>query len=246
MLTQKINPIALGIVSFLALCGCDSTQHIQTSGVVHRAAPESPELITRSLFGDADRTISEEDIQRLLKGRIRIPDTVRVAVFKYSSSSINRYYSNYWNDEEYLKTEQRFVDTLIYCIGQSLKVARVIPVPSLMTKVSPSITQLRESAVRLQADLLVVYALSSDIYYRWRAFKKNEAKAFATCEMIVLDTRTGVIPHSSVVTKDKFVFQVNEDMADNETRKRAERDAILLSLTESGRSVSMFLNGSSR
>jgi hypothetical protein len=216
-------------------------------GAVNRSTPttaygyEKQELITRSLFDSKDRTISEEDVHRLLNGRIKIPDTVRVAIFKYASTSINRYYANWWTDEEYLKTQQSFVDSLTREIESSQKVRKVIAVPSMLTTSSPTITELRETAVRLQADILVVYSVTSDIYYKYKLFKKNEAKAFATCETIMMDTRTGVIPHSSVVTKEKLVVKGSEDFNESETRKQAEREAILLTLTDSGRRISAFL-----
>jgi hypothetical protein len=205
--------------------------------------PGSRDVITTSLFDSKERTISEDDIQRLLNGKIMIGDTVRVALFKFGSASINRYYTSWWTDEEYLKTQQSFVDTLVREIGLSAKVKKVIPVPALMTSREPKMTELRETAVRLQADILIVYAVSSDIYYKYKMFQKNEAKAFATCEAVLMDIRTGVIPHSSIVTREKLVVKGQQDLNDTETRKKAEREAILLTLVETGKSISKFLDG---
>jgi hypothetical protein len=112
-----------------------------------------------------------------------------------------------------------------------------------MTNPNPNITQLRETAVRLQADVLIVYSISSDIYYKYRFFQKNQAKAFATCETILMDTRTGVMPHSSVITKEKLVVKEREELTDSETRKKAEREAIVLALIDSGKAVAEFLGG---
>ena len=223
------------------LVNCTSMQPIH-QGATMASGVQQDNLITQSLFDEKNRTISEEDIQRLLNGRIKIRDTVRVALFKFSGTSINRYYTNWWTDEEYLKTQQSFVDTLTSQIGESPKVKNVFPVPSLMTNPSPNMTQLRETAVRLQADILIVYAISSDIYYKYRMFHKNQAKAFATCETILMDTRTGVIPHSSVITKERLVLKDQEELTDTETRKKAEREAIALTLIDTGRAISDFLN----
>jgi hypothetical protein len=85
--------ILICIISIL-LVNCTATQ----PPTVHRgliASGVEQEIITKSLFDAKDRTISEEDIQRLLNGRIKIRDTVRVALFKYASTSINRYYTNW-------------------------------------------------------------------------------------------------------------------------------------------------------
>lgn len=233
----------LSLFSILALTGlflnCTTTRPVNSGFPAYGV--DKQEVIGTSLFDSKDRTISEQDIQRLLNGRIIIPDTIRVAIFKYSSTSINRYYTNWWTDEEYLKTQQSFVDTLISQIGQVSKVKKVIPVPTLMTTSNPNMTQLRETAVRLQADILVVYSVTSDIYYKYKMFQKNEAKAFATCETILLDTRTGVIPHSSIVTKEQFLVKDKNDLTDTETRKKAEKEAILLTLIETGKRISSFL-----
>lgn len=235
----------LPLILFFALAGLFSSCGTTHPAYTERApaySPERQETITKSLFDSKDKTISEEDIQRLLSGRIIIPDTVRVALFNYSGASINRYYTNWWTDEEYLKTQQSFVDTLIGQIAASPKVKKVIPVPSLMSSANPNMTQLRETAVRLQADILVVYAISSDIYYKYKVFQKDEAKAFATCETILMDTRTGVIPHATIVTKEKLVLKGQEELSDSETRKKAEREAVWLALLETGQGISSFLN----
>ena len=43
-------------------------------------SPRPVETITESLFDSKDRTISEADIQRLLNGDIKLPDTIRIAI----------------------------------------------------------------------------------------------------------------------------------------------------------------------
>ncbi len=220
---------------------CTPFNYSSSTGAVARSVAQEPEHITQSLFFSKDQTISEENIQRLLTGQIKLPDSVRVAVFKHKSQTTNRYYESWWNDEEYLKTEQRFIDTLFYAIKQSRSVTKVTAIPSLMIGNNPNITQLRETAVRLQVDLLVVFALNSDVYYKYKAFQKNESKAYATCEMIIMDLRTGVVPFSSIVTREFTVVKQTEDSDNNETRKRAQNGAVLLSLIESGKRISGFL-----
>ncbi|MCE2996272.1 MAG: hypothetical protein ACK5RG_04385 [Cyclobacteriaceae bacterium] len=228
------------VILTVLLANCTATKPVPYTNPA--AGSHDKETITSSLFTDKESTISELDIQRLLNGKIRLPDTVRVAVFKYGSSSISRYFSYWQSDEEYLRTQQAFVDELIDKVGQSSKVKKVIPVPSLMVTAKPTMTQLRETAVRLQADVLIVYSMTSDIYYKYRLFKKSEAKAFATTETILMDTRTGVIPHSSVITRDKIVMKTQEDLSDEETRKNAEREAIMATLTETGNRIAQFLD----
>jgi hypothetical protein len=225
------------IISLLWL-GCASPRPFNYSPTQQA---NDPELITTSLFDSKDRTISEADIQRLLNGKIEIPDSLKIAVYKFASTSTNRYYSSYSSNEEYLKTQQIQMDTLVSKLKMSSKVDQVILVPSMMINAYPNMTQLREAAVRLQADLLLVFSLTSDTYYKFKTFQKNESKAFATCETLLMDTRTGIIPHSNIVTRENLVRKENEDWTNEELRKRAENGAILLTLVETGEKVVKFL-----
>lgn len=238
---MQVKPLLPWLLVVLLLAGCSPRPNLTYQPA--QQEPRRQEVIRQSLFASKDATISEENIQRLLNGRIIIPDTVRVAIFNYGIQSTNRYYNSYWNDEDYLKTQQSFIETLVVQIKEADKVQKVILVPSIMTTSSPNITELRETAVRLQADLLLVFSINSDIYYKYKLFQKNESKAFATCEAILMDTRTGIIPHSSVVTRDNLVEKADEDWSDEELRKRAENGAIILTLVETGEEVAAFLSG---
>ncbi len=198
-------------------------------------------ILTKSLFENDNRTISEENIQKILNSKIILPDTAKIAVFKYASTSTNRYYSSWWSNEEYLKMQQSYSDTLMAQLKTIPCVQKMILIPSLMISNNPDIFQLREAAVRLQADLLLVFSVNSDIYYKYKMFGKNQAKAFATCEALLLDTRTGIIPHSNVITKEFLLKKGDEDWNEEELMKRAEHGAVIISLIETGKSAGLFL-----
>lgn len=254
MLTQEDNKKKLGPCFIANLISCTMKNEcffllvfllLSACGTVRPIPGDLPtreqETITQSLFDSKDSSLSEENLQKLLDGKIILPDTVRISVYKYGTPSTNQYFNQYWNNEEYLKIQQSYLDTLISQIRQAENVKRVVLMPSIMVSRSPSITDLRESAVRLQTDLLLVFSLHSDIYYKYKAFTKDDAKAFATCETILMDIRTGVIPHSSVVTKENFTKKLSTDLSVDETRKRAETGAVIQTLLESGKRVADFL-----
>ena len=69
-------------------------------------------IITESLFNPKESTISEEDIQRLLDGKIKVPDSVRVAVLNLNATfnHYNRYYI--YNSEEEMKLQQQNFEIL--------------------------------------------------------------------------------------------------------------------------------------
>ena len=221
---------------------CTTTSGIPPESFTQASAPPR-EVLKESLFNDPNATFSEAAIQLLLDGRIELPDSMRIAIYRYGSTSTNRYYRNWWYDEEYLKTQQSYQEALSQKIASVDRVQRLILMPQLMIDQNPNITQLREAAVRLQADLLLVYTINSDIYYKYKAFKKDEAKAFATCEAIFMDIRTGVIPHSSVLTEENFTRKGETDISIQEMRKRAEQEAVIKVLESTGNAVFDFLSG---
>jgi hypothetical protein len=201
-----------------------------------------PDAITSSLFDYKERSISEADIQRILNGNIRLPDTLRIAVYQDASMPSGRYYT-YWDryDENRLQTQQAMLDSFSTALRRSGRVSKVIAMPSLLVGTKPSINQLRESAVRLQADALLVFALKSDLYARYKAFKKSDAKAYATCQAILMDVRTGVIPHSDVLTRDFYGQVEPADLNSDDMRRRVQQQAAMMAVGAAGRSMERFL-----
>jgi len=234
------------IMISIAVYSCGGSQKATSSSEEKIVAGgtnfDEPEPILQSLFDAKDRTISEENIQKLLSGKLKLPDTIRIALFQYSRSPRNRYYYGSYTDEDYLKAQQSFVDTLIGTISKSSKVHKVFLIPSLMISSTPNITSMRETAVRLQADLLLVFSISSDLYYKYRVFSKDEAKAYATTECMLMDIRTALVPFSTIVTKDFYAKKTETDANLEELRKRTERMAIVQTLTETGNRVVEFMH----
>ena len=223
---------ALFVLIVLAAASCTAPRYgFSESGTDH--------AITESLFDFKERTISEADIQRILDGKINIPDTIRLAVFQFGGAPI---IYRRWYDEENLKTRQQLIDTFTQAIQGASRVQKVVLLPSMVTGNQPNIHQLRESAVRLQADMLLVYSLHSDIFQKYRAFKKDEIKAFATCEMILMDIRTGVIPFTNIATKSAQSKKDKEDFDAEELKNRAQQMAVLQAMLETGNRVAGFLN----
>jgi hypothetical protein len=215
---------------------------VQCSTTYPRRGNPSKDIITESLFNDKDRTLSEENIRTLLDGRLVLPDTLRVAVFKVGMN--NRFYSNMLytrNYESSIRGQQSLFDSLAARLKQNARVEQVHSIPTMMLSTYPNITQLREASVRLQSDILVVYSTTSDIYHHSKIIKKDEIKAFATTELFLLDVRTSLIPFSTVVTKDYLAKEIKGEL-NAETRKRAEQEATLMTLLEIGEQVKTFLS----
>lgn len=239
---KKMNWIisCLGL-ALVVLTSCTPTRQMSRSYDEHYVKSNN---IEQSLFSSKDKTISEADIQRLLNGKITIGDSIRIAIFNYSKYSRSNSYSNYYyytNDEELLKTQQQYIETLSNKLAISKNTQKVILMPSIMANDKSSITNLRETAVRLQADLLLVYNIYSDIYYKYKTFSADVAKAFATVECFLMDTRTGVIPFTSVTTQESIKSKTNDDLTTEELRKKTEKEAVIKALDDIGNDLYKFL-----
>jgi hypothetical protein len=225
------------LIAFAAiLSSCSSTNHV--SSTIPQDNPFSDTLITQSLFSDKTSTISEESVQKILDGSYKLPDQLRVAIVRLDNPQARRYY---WNDEAYLKTQQSYLDLFTQKFKESPRVTKLSVIPDLLVSKSPSFTNIREAAVRMQADIVVVYSITSDIYSKYKFFSKNDIKAFATTQLIVLDVRTGLVPFSTIVTKDYLSQRKKEELDNTEAMNRIQNEAVLLTINDVGQKITEFL-----
>jgi hypothetical protein len=202
----------------------------------------SDTLIKQSLFSDKTATISEENIQKILDGNYKLPKQLRIAIVRLDNApQQKKYYWNYGSDEQYLKTQQSYLDLFTEKCKQSSRVTSVSIIPDLLIPRLPSFTNIREAAVRLQADIVVVYAVTSDIYSKYKLFSRPDIKAFATTQLIILDVRTGLIPFSTIVSKDTLSLKRKEELDNSEAASRIQHEAALLTINEIGQQIAEFL-----
>jgi hypothetical protein len=232
---MKNIPTLLAFVIFIS--SCTPSRYVSSEG----PGEENEPPITQSLFNDKSSTISEENIQKILDGTYILPKQLRVAVIKLESQQ-KKYYWNYWSDEEYLKTQQAFLDSFTTKFKQSPRVTKLTAIPEmLLSKTPQSFTTLRESAVRMQADIVVVYSINSDIYTKYRGLGRPDVKAYATTQLVIIDVRTGLVPFSTIVTRDFLATKKKEELDVAESRNRVQKEAVLLTINEIGNQVTAFL-----
>ena len=181
------------------------------------------EPIAASLFPSDQAVLGDEAVGRILSSKLELPAKAKLALMKFPDADGSGYGRYHWRDERYLKLQQEQVDTLSKALLASDQIAEVTPLPSLMTPSRLSIPVLREAAVRMQADLLLVFRVGSDMYSQYRAFAKDKAKAYSTCELVLLDVRTGLVPFTRVVSRERLELKQAADLDLSETMRRAEQ-----------------------
>lgn len=201
------------------------------------------EPIATSLFPSDQAVLSDEAVARILSSKLELPVKAKLALMKFSDDGFGvRYYgSYYWRDERYLKLQQAQVDTLSQALLASDQIAEVTPLPSLMIPKQMSIPVLREAAVRMQADLLLVYRVGSDTYSQYRTFSKDQVKAYSTCEVVLLDVRTGLVPFTRVISRERLELKQPSDLDLTETMRRAEQASTVEALEVAANDLVAFL-----
>jgi hypothetical protein len=232
--------ICYTILTSLLLLSCATQRYIPSPSHNQDDFSENGEPITQSLFSDKNATISEENIQKILDGNFMLPPELRAAVVGIESTSTDR--RNYWNDEQYLKTQQSYLDLFSGKLKQSQRVTSVSTIPNMLLSWPPTFTNIREAAVRLQADIVIVYSISTDIYSKYKLFTKPDIKVFATTQLIIMDVRTGLVPFSTIVTKDHLSKKTDAELDNNEATNRIQMEAVLMTIEEIGKKMTAFIN----
>ena len=199
---------------------------MQQKPMMATAEYAAKEPIATSLFPSDQAVMGDEAIGRILSSKLELPAKGKLALMRFPDGDAwgSRYYgSYYWRDENYVKLQQVQVETLTSSLLASEQILEVAPLPSLMTPRQLSIPVLREAAVRMQADMLLVFRIGSDTYSQYRAFAKDKVKSYSTCELVLLDVRTGLVPFARVVSREQLELKQSADLDLSETMRRAEQ-----------------------
>lgn len=233
---KALSAILFALILFSS---CTTSQHLNGSAL---DMPMRDTFITQSLFADNASNITEENIQRILDGHYQLPQQLRVAIVRLDEAKSHRhYYWAYEEDEQKVKAQQAYLDLFTEKLMQSSRVIKLMNVPNMLISKSPSFTNIREAAVRMQADVVLVYSVSSHLYSKYKLFSNTDIKAYATTQLIMLDVRTGLIPFSTVVTKEHLSQKKKEDLDNAEAADRTQHEAILLTIGDATQQIAGFL-----
>ncbi len=212
-----------------------------SAGNMSTSSYDDFEEINVSLLKSDQSPLSESALEKILSSRVVLPRKGHLAIMKFpgpNHTASAHFGSNYFRSESYLKTQSIYIETLSEKLEKSDRIIAVTSLPNLLAPMDAGIPMLREAAVRLQADLLLAFRFSSDIYNQSAT---NSVKAFCTVEAVLMDIRTGLIPYTTVVTRDNEQEISDEDIDLNEVRIRAETNAVFSSLTVVADEITEFL-----
>jgi hypothetical protein len=177
--------------------------------------------LQESLFKEDQAVVSNQEMAEILSARLELPKNAKLAVVRFGQMPY------WWGwSEDFVRVNRQIDDDFLGRLKTAQRVREVAYLPSLVTPRNMTLPYLRQAAARFQADLLLVYRTSSQNYQRNRLFSPDETKAYCTVEAVLLDTRTGLIPFSTVVTEN-FSARKNKNEYDfAETIAKASQQAI--------------------
>lgn len=188
-----------------------------------------------SLFSGDAETLPDDAIQRILEYQYEPPPLSRIAIMPFGHEAWST-----WSEELAVASESlqtRVLDQL----RASPKVYDASYLPSILVPRSRTVPHLREAAARYQADLLLVYRSYCQSFDRYRFFAADTSRAYCGVEAVLLDTRTGLVPFTSVATRSYDVVEDEADTNFRETRLRAQLDATAAAMGDVGAEVVRFL-----
>jgi hypothetical protein len=89
---------------------------------------------------------------------------------------------------------------------------------------------------------MLIYKASFRTYEKYRLFSPDKTKAYCNLEAVLLDTRTGIIPFTILVSRTFTAEKQESDMNFYETMRKAELKALKSALSEVGDEVVNFLS----
>ena len=196
---------------------------------------DSGSAVPESLFSGDAAVLSDEAIRSILNYKYMPPAQSRIALLPFGREVWSR-----WSEELSLSTEQMKSSVIDRLLG-SPKIYDASYLPSILVPEMRTVPHLREAAARYQADLLLVYRSYCRSFERYRVFSADESRAFCGIEAVLLDTRTGLVPFTSIASHSFHVKQNNEDTNFRETILKAQLAATAEALSKVSGEVVRFL-----
>jgi hypothetical protein len=219
-----------------ALSGC-ATYPVSTTPRpdAYYDTSESERPVASLFAGDAS-VLSDEGIKAILNFDYTPPPLSRIALMPFGRETWSQ-----WSEELSLASEE-MKSTVIDSLLASPKVYDASYLPSILIPENRTVPHLREAAARYQADLLLVYRSYCQSFEQYRFFSADKSRAYCGVEAVLLDTRTGLVPFTTVASHIYDVEKSDSDTNFRETQLRAQLTATSQALGDVSTEIVSFLS----
>jgi hypothetical protein len=213
-----INKLIIFLFVLLNL-GCSMAQ--KKYDYMSESEYQSRPKLSQSLLNESDK-LSEASIQKILASKITLPKSINLSIVRLSDSTDGL---NFQTIDDQIS--EQFYNKNLW----GNRVQTVIPVPQVMISKPVTLASLRQAAALLQSDILVIIKPQSYADWKFQLFDKSKAKGIASLEVLLLDTRTSVVPYTSLITETVEVSRESTEYSYEEliskAKKASERKALL-------------------
>lgn len=196
---------------------------------------EDQSLVTELELAPA--AIGDSTIEWLMRQRLALPAHVTVAVLQLRTTRPPRW----WPIDQGDEVTEALAESTLAAVGRSARVGRGVPLPGLLVGPQESVSSLREAAARLQADVLLLYRPRCRMYQRQPFIGPAQYRAVCSVEAALLDTRSGLIPFATVITRQRVAQKEHGEFGSDETTRRTRLEALMDGLRDTGARVGEFL-----
>ncbi len=189
-----------------------------------------------SLFSSDNAILSDNDVKKILAHKFVPQKLNRISILP-----IGQIYWHGWSDE-LDKAAEAVQNALIEKLRKAPSIFDASYLPTLLVPEKKTIGYLREAAARYQSDLLLIYKASFRTYEKYKFFSPDKSKAYCSIEAVVLDTRTGIVPFTMLISRTFTAEEKKSDMSFYETIRKAQLSALESALSEVGDDVVKFLS----
>lgn len=222
----------IGVVLLLVVfSGCAAVQKDfnQAAADDYKSKPQ-----LRTSLVDPSQPLTETVVQKILSSKVALPKTINLAIVRLSDST---------DGLDFQTIDQEVASKFYDKSNWGNRVQSIIPVPQMMIAKPVTLASLRQTAVLLQADaLLIIKPISySDWKFNW-FIDKDTAKGITSLEVVLLDTRTSVVPYTSVVTETVEIKTDSGNYSNYEWLTRAKKASETKALLQVAPAVEKFMS----
>lgn len=209
--------------------GCATAQkdYAYMSGKDYQNKPK----LSTGLMGPGDN-LSEAAIQKILTSRVSMPKSINLAVVRLSEAS---------DGLEFQTIDQTIAEQFYSKVNWGARVQSIIPMPQVMIAKPVTLVSLRQAAALLQADALVIIKPVSYGDWKFEAFEASKGKGVTSIEVLLLDTRTSVVPFTLLITETAEVAKEASDYSQFELTARAKKASEAKALLQVAPAIQKFM-----
>ena len=228
MLNTYIQSLSLILLMVLVGCAHKEKDYDYMSSSTYQQKPQ-----LRQSLVSATEPLNESAVQKILSSKVVFPKNMTLAIVRLSDST---------EGLDFQVIDKEIAEKFYSKTNWGSRIQAIVPVPQVMISTPVTLSGLRQTAVLLQADaLLIIKPVSySDWKFQW-LIEDDKAKGTTSLEVLLLDTRTSVVPYTSLVTETVEVTREKTDYSNYELMSRAKKVSEAKALLQVAPAVQKFM-----